>query len=193
MNIRTIFDTCRPNTDALGRPSDVSFIEETRRKFLAESADLDDRSGAPMRFLAEANLTQIIRRDEQHVHVGKARAEFNDRIERIFRDATFDVIWFPEADAEACAAAVVSASHVTRTVDIVNLNAKQFRVELERRSRALNDEWGKLFVDPEEMNRAAQDGLLPACGRLSEFFTTSRSYFGPESDRVLDEQPRAWI
>ena len=79
----------------LGPASDVSFIEEARKKFLAESAYLDDRPGAPMRFLVEANLTQIIRREEQHVDSGDARAELNDRIGHIFRRSTFDVVRFP--------------------------------------------------------------------------------------------------
>ena len=37
----------------LGPAADISFIEEARKKFIAESAYLDDRPGAPMRFLAE--------------------------------------------------------------------------------------------------------------------------------------------
>ena len=58
--------------------TDISFIEEARKKFIAESAYLDDRPGAPMRFLAEANLRQIIRREERHVDAEEARAELND-------------------------------------------------------------------------------------------------------------------
>ena len=47
----------------LGPTTDISFIEEARKKFIAESAYLDDRPVAPMRFLVEANLRQIIRRE----------------------------------------------------------------------------------------------------------------------------------
>ena len=79
----------------LGPTSDVSFIEEARKKFVLESAYLDDRPGSPMRFLAEANLTQIIRREEKNVDSGQARAELNDRIGQIFRGGTFDAIRFP--------------------------------------------------------------------------------------------------
>ena len=79
----------------LGPASDVSFIEEARKKFVLESAYLDDRPGAPMRFLAEANLTQIIRREEQNVDSGDARTELNDRIGEIFKGGTFDAIRFP--------------------------------------------------------------------------------------------------
>ena len=79
----------------LGPVTDISFIEEARRKFIAESAYLDDRPGAPMRFLAEANLRQIIRREERHVDAGEARAELNDRIRAIFNGKTFDAVPFP--------------------------------------------------------------------------------------------------
>ena len=74
---------------------DLSFIEEARKRFLAESAYLDDRPGAAMRFLAEANLNQIIRREERNVDAGDARAELNDRIGHIFNGDTFDAIRFP--------------------------------------------------------------------------------------------------
>ena len=75
--------------------TDVSFIEEARKKFLAESAYLDDRPGASMRFLAEANLLQIVRREEAHVDAGEVRAELNDRIREIFRGPTFETVPFP--------------------------------------------------------------------------------------------------
>jgi len=80
---------------ALGPATDISFIEEARKKFIAESAYLDDRPGAPMRFLAEANLQQIIRREERHVDAGEARAQLNDRIRQIFGGKTFDMAAFP--------------------------------------------------------------------------------------------------
>ena len=75
--------------------TDVSFIEEARKKFITESAYLDDRPGAPMRFLAEANLRQIIRREERHVDAGEARAELNDRIRTIFDGKVFELVPFP--------------------------------------------------------------------------------------------------
>ena len=74
---------------------DLSFVEEARKRFVAESAYLDDRPGAPMRFLAEANLNQIIRREERNVDSGEARAELGDRIGHIFNGDTFDAIRFP--------------------------------------------------------------------------------------------------
>ena len=79
----------------LGPTTDISFIEEARKKFVAESAYLDDRPGAPMRFLAEANLRQIIRREERHVDAEEARAELNDRIRQIFGGKKFERVSFP--------------------------------------------------------------------------------------------------
>ena len=79
----------------LGPVTDISFVEEARKKFLAESAYLDDRPGVRMRFLAEANLRQIIRRTEDYVDAGEARVELNDRIREIFGGHTLDAIRFP--------------------------------------------------------------------------------------------------
>ena len=79
----------------LGPETDISFVEEARKQFIAESAYLDDRPGAPMRFLAEANLSQVIRRTEDYVDAGDARAELNDRIRQIFDGKTLDSVPFP--------------------------------------------------------------------------------------------------
>ncbi len=79
----------------LGPITDISFIDQARKRFVTDSAYLDDRPGAPMRFLAEANLRQIIRREEQHVDAGDARAELNDRIRHIFTGRVFESIRFP--------------------------------------------------------------------------------------------------
>ena len=80
---------------ALGPATDISFIDQARKRFVTDSAYLDDRPGAPMRFLAEANLRQIIRREEQHVDAADARTELNDRIRRIFAGRTFEATLFP--------------------------------------------------------------------------------------------------
>ena len=79
----------------LGPATEMSFIDDARDRFVAESAYLDDRPGAPLRFLAEANLSLIIRRQEQYVDAGDARAELHDRIKRVFEGRTFEMIPFP--------------------------------------------------------------------------------------------------
>lgn len=80
---------------ALGPAVDISFVEDARKRFVADSAYLDDRHGAPMRFLAEANLNQIIRRQEQDIDPGEVRAQLNDRIREIFGGQIFHLIAFP--------------------------------------------------------------------------------------------------
>ncbi len=75
--------------------ADIDFIDDARRKFMEESAYLDDRPGVPMRFLAEANLRQIIRRMEDHIDAGDVRAELNDRIRGIFGGGTLEMVQFP--------------------------------------------------------------------------------------------------
>ena len=57
----------------------------------------------PLRFLAEANLTQVIRREEANVDTALARAELNDRIKTIFGGTTgsvFETVPFPAAPGE---------------------------------------------------------------------------------------------
>ncbi len=79
----------------VGPALDISFVEEARKKFVAESAYLDDRPGAPMRFLAEANLTQVVRREERNVDAEDVRAQLNDRIRQIFGGDTLEAVCFP--------------------------------------------------------------------------------------------------
>ena len=98
-----------------------------------------------------------------------------------------------EADAAACAFAGVSASHVNRTIEVLNLNAGRLRIQRERRWRALNAAWGELFGDTDVMREVAKGELLPVGGGLPEFFTTKRSYFGLVAERILAEAPRAWV
>jgi hypothetical protein len=74
---------------------DLAFVEEARKAFVSQSAYLDDRPGVPMRFLVEANLTQIVRREEQNVDPGEVRAQLNDVIKTIFKGATLEMVPFP--------------------------------------------------------------------------------------------------
>ena len=78
-----------------GPAVDLSFVDEARKRFTTESAYLDDRPGAPLRFLAEANLNVIIRREEQYVDAGEARSDLKDNIRRIFDGKTFELVLFP--------------------------------------------------------------------------------------------------
>lgn len=73
---------------------DVSFINDARQKFIAESAYLDDRPVAPLRFLTEVNLGVLIRRQTKQVDTNEARNLLQDRIRSIFDGKTFNLIPF---------------------------------------------------------------------------------------------------
>jgi hypothetical protein len=77
--------------------SDISFIDDARTKFRTDSAYLDDRPNAPLRFNAEANLTQVIAREERSVDREEARVGLRDRIKEIFggSSAKLDLVPFP--------------------------------------------------------------------------------------------------
>ena len=52
---------------------DIGFIEDARKRFQERSAYLDDKPGAPLRFLTDANLTQIVERQIQLCDPGEVR------------------------------------------------------------------------------------------------------------------------
>jgi hypothetical protein len=110
---RTIFiHTFAFNNDLKGIPpdhlrfsilspaADITFIDDARQRFRQESAYLDDRPNAPLRFNAEANLTQVIAREEQNVDKGEASDELRDRIKQIFGGSTFDLVPFASGPYE---------------------------------------------------------------------------------------------
>jgi Protein of unknown function (DUF499) len=74
---------------------DPGFIDSAREKFVAESAYLDDRPTAPLRFLTDANLNQVIAQKQRQVDRGEARAELDDTIRTLFRGKRFQVVSFP--------------------------------------------------------------------------------------------------
>lgn len=73
---------------------DVGFIDDARTRFVASSAYLDDRPGANLRFLTEANLTNMIRRQEELVDLGEARGQLNDRIRTTFEKGELELVPF---------------------------------------------------------------------------------------------------
>jgi hypothetical protein len=76
--------------------TDISFIDDAVRRFVQASAYLDDRANAPLRFSTEANLTQMVRRQEKQVDAEEVRTELNDRIKAIFGGKTFQTVPFPD-------------------------------------------------------------------------------------------------
>jgi hypothetical protein len=79
---------------------DLGFIDDARKRFQEKSAYLDDRPNAPLRFLTEANLTQIIERQKQLCDPGAIRDELNDRIARTYLAGEFELNKFPGTAGE---------------------------------------------------------------------------------------------
>ena len=78
----------------LGPATDIAFIDDARKRFITDSAYLDDKPGAPLRFLAEANLTQIIRREETNVDREEARSRLNAYIRDLFAGPNLNLVHF---------------------------------------------------------------------------------------------------
>jgi len=61
-----------------------SFIEQARVQFVTDSIYLDDRPGAPLRFMVEPNLTMIIRKTMKDIDAAEVRSELSERIRGLF-------------------------------------------------------------------------------------------------------------
>jgi hypothetical protein len=79
---------------------DLGFIEDAKKRFQEKSAYLDDRPGSPLRFLTEANLTQIIERQTQLCDPTTVRGELNDRIGKTYLVGEFELNKFPAMAGE---------------------------------------------------------------------------------------------
>ena len=73
---------------------DPGFVADARQRFVAGSAYLDDRPNVPLRFLTEANLTQVIRSHERQIDRDEVRSQLRDRIGEIFKGTTLNLVPF---------------------------------------------------------------------------------------------------
>ena len=98
-----------------------------------------------------------------------------------------------EVDEDACRSADVPAGHMARTVEILNLNADRLRLARERLWASLVEVSGAIEGE-EEMDAWVRSALKPdENGLLAPFFTTTRCYFAPLSERILEDKPQSWI
>ncbi len=79
-----------------------SFIEQARIQFVTDSIYLDDRPGAPLRFMVEPNLTMIIRRTMRDIDAAEVRTELAERIRHLFSlpRGEFNAVLFPAGPYE---------------------------------------------------------------------------------------------
>jgi hypothetical protein len=78
------------------------FVEQARIQFVADSIYLDDRPGAPLRFMVEPNLTMIIRKTMKDIDAAEVRAELNETIRSLFSlpRGEFNAVFFPAGPYE---------------------------------------------------------------------------------------------
>lgn len=79
---------------------ETGFINDACDKFTKDSAYLDDRPTAPLKFLTEVNLLQLIRRQMEVVDLTEARTQLQDRVQKIFEGKTFNLRLFPQGPYE---------------------------------------------------------------------------------------------
>ena len=79
-----------------------AFIEQARLQFVSEALYIDDRPGAPLRFMVEANLNQVIARFMKDVDSGELRSYLRERIDKLFNlpRGEFNAIVFPAGPYE---------------------------------------------------------------------------------------------
>ena len=98
------------------------------------------------------------------------------------------------ADVRACQDASFDVNKVNKTIEILGLNVRRLQLAREKHWRALSENYQKHFDDPQVIQEAARMELLPGKdNRLPRFFTTSRSYFRPVAEKILEEAPQEWI
>ena len=101
-----------------------------------------------------------------------------------------------EVDEKVCKSEGIPTARVTHAIEILNLNAERLRLAREKQWNNLEEEADQID-DPDDsdiMDAWIRSILMPDdAGRLISFFTTTRSYFGPLAERVLKQQPQAWI
>ena len=99
-----------------------------------------------------------------------------------------------QVDEEAAGNVGVSVSHLNQTIENLGLNVRRLRRARENHWEALSAVWASYIDDLAIMEQAARVELLPNDGGdLKKLFTTSRSYFGSLSDRILAEDPQSWV
>lgn len=90
------FSVCSPEIEP-------TFIDQARTLFITEALYLDDRPGAPLRFMVEPNLEAVVRRImRDQIDNEEVRAYLQERIRELFggNRGAFDLVPFPAGSYE---------------------------------------------------------------------------------------------
>jgi uncharacterized protein (TIGR02646 family) len=103
------------------------------------------------------------------------------------------------ADLVSCAAHGIDATAVEKHIQGLRLNVGRLRNQREAVRSSLTETFQLFSQGPASVFRLqllafAESQLLPnESNRLSSFFTTTRSFFGPLAEQILERPPQAWI
>ncbi len=103
------------------------------------------------------------------------------------------------ADPASCAAHNVDVTAVERHIQGLRLNVGRLRNQRRAVRDALTQAYQTFYALPEPLFRQqllafAESQVLPGGNnRVSRFFTTTRSFFGPVAEQILVQPPHAWI
>lgn len=99
-----------------------------------------------------------------------------------------------EPDVVACASCRVSIEDIDGTIATLGLNSPRLRTARASRWRELREQWEACDGDTRIMRAIAEYDLSPnEKGELPAFFTTTRSFFGPLAEDVLDDPALPWV
>ena len=151
---------------------DMNFLDQVRQDFIMRSAYLDDRPRAPLRFLAEANLTQIIQQEEKNVDPQQQKKELDDEIQSVFKGKYFSPIFFPSdpreiEDAETPPFLIV-LSHEACSVgvsvkSVPELIARLYEYKTSDRKSVREFRNNNVFVVAEEDRIAGMNAKMTRC------------------------------
>ena len=97
-------------------------------------------------------------------------------------------------DAGSCEEMNIPIEIVSSTIRMLGLNVERLRRARERHWEVLLEKTSDFIHDSEKLQSMASQMLLPKeGGRLLPFFTTTRSFLGPDAESVLDRSQGAWI
>ncbi|MBO5996402.1 MAG: ATP-binding protein [Acetobacter sp.] len=152
---------------------EINFLDQARQNFVQQSAYLDDRPKALLRFLAEANLTQIIQQEEKYVDLQQQKTELNDEIKSVFKGKDFSLIFFPTdpreiEDSAETPPALIVLSHEACSVgvsveSVPELIARLYKYKTSDRKSLRHFRNNNVFVVAEEERIAHMNKKMTYC------------------------------
>ena len=97
-------------------------------------------------------------------------------------------------DINGCSVMNIRLEAISATIEVLGLNSRRLQRLRRRHWDMLRRESRSFINDHHTVEAIVVQRLLPnKGGKLSEFFTSTRSFFGVEAEMVLAVPPRSWV